>query len=88
MLARLERESGRMDAARKSLGEALEEMTAELGASSEPGAMAIHLKALIESTLLNIHSGKSATQEVGRLLEGVRETRKLAAEVSQGCQLP
>ena len=58
MLARLERESGRMDAARKALGPALPEMTKQLGASLDPSILGVHFKALLESTLLNIPLGE------------------------------
>ena len=77
MLARLERESGRLGAARKALGPTLPELRKQLMASLDPSILGVDFKALIETTLLNNQSGEDAAQQIGPLLEGLRKREDL-----------
>ncbi len=91
MLARLERESGRMDVARKVLGLALPEMTKLVLIAPNPANFGVQFKALVESSLLNGGTGKQAAARIGPLLEGLRQredlVRKHPGDVNLLCQV-
>ncbi len=77
MLARLERESRRMDAAKKAISPPRPEMLAQIAASPDPSIMGIDLKVLLEEAFLDSHRAKDTSPQLGPLLEGLRKREDL-----------
>ncbi len=77
MLARLLRESGQADLAKKALGAAASEVTKHVPAAPDTGILWIQLKTIIEATLLNQQPGKDAAEQNGPILVALRAREDL-----------
>ena len=76
-VATIEREAGRADAARKTLGDSLPRMKQYLESRPDATDRRIYFQTLLESTLIEFASGAGTAAQVGSLLQVLRDQEDL-----------